>query len=76
MKKQKRFSTQELDAAIISNVQDLERLAAFYEQRGNVANATEIRQAIEKIRQEIASRNLSALQEKEHQAQREQLPGA
>jgi hypothetical protein len=49
----------DLDEVIRSNVRDLERLANFYATRGLVEQADEIKQAVRKIRHEMAVRLLS-----------------
>jgi hypothetical protein len=46
-----------LDTEIGNGIRDLERLAHFYDQRGNARQAEEIRLAIKTIRLQIAARS-------------------
>ena len=47
-----------LDTEIGNGIRDLERLADFYDQRGNTKQAEEIKLAIKTIRLQIAARSL------------------
>lgn len=59
----------DIDDAISENFRQLERLAAFYHQRGDLKRAAELAEAIEKFRMQAANREArEALRKQSDQA--------